>query len=33
MVIKNFDLVATQEIFPKVCAFIELIDGLIFCKK
>lgn len=30
---KNFDLVATQEIFPKVCAFIELIDGLIFCKK
>lgn len=27
---KNYDLVAVQEIFPKVCAFIELIYNTIF---
>lgn len=31
--IKNFDLVATQEMYPKVCTFIGLIDSMIFDKK
>ncbi len=30
---KNFDLVATQEMYPKVCTFIGLIDSMIFDKK
>lgn len=30
---KNFDLAATQEMYPKVCVFIELIDSLIFPQK
>ena len=29
---KNFDLAATQEMYPKVCAFIGLIDNWVFDK-
>ena len=29
---KNFDLAATQEMYPKVCAFIGLIDNWVFSK-
>ena len=29
---KNFDLATTEEFYPKVCEFIEMIDKLIFPK-